>query len=507
MTDKKNSLVLSLLLVMVTFSPILNASAFSPPETTVSISTPHFGNLVNGGTVYTSPNPQFTLSVNQGNNSSLLSTQYKFGSNGSVIDYNGSFTYWANHSDSFTLFYRSNTTTGLENWKQLNVNIDASLPVIAIGSETSPARLSKINTTNYLISPSVPLSFSCSDSGSDVQSITATISNVNLTGSLGILTLTNQQLSTITNTSITQVSIICIDNVGLQKVENITVEVDLEIPMLSLSESGQRSNSCVELAWQLFATSLDNQTNSSTEYFVQSTWQRFNSPMSFGAGFNSTIQLRAIDDMGLTSSVQNVSIFVDDSGPTITANLSSSSLNFNSNDQCGVATNYIQWETYSGTLTNWFLTNSSTIHIPSILDGELIRAHINSTDELGNTNTLITSWSHTNQSTPRTHLQLLSQDRNGFSTKQFRAIVTPLGHQTNTSWNLLRNNVTVLNSTTFNSQSIVYNFTHGDKIDLILNASGPFGVNTLQNYSWIVDGQNNMPISIFVTGFYQNNSR
>ena len=120
--------------------------------------------------------------------------------------------------------------------------------------------------------------------------------------------------------------------------------------------------------------------------------------MSFSAGFNSTIQLRARDDMGLTSPVQNVTILVDDSGPSISASLSNSSLNFYSYDQCGVATNSIQWETYSGSLMTWALTNSSTIYIPSVLDGELIRAKINSTDELGNTNTFTTTWSHTNQS-------------------------------------------------------------------------------------------------------------
>ena len=507
MAGKKNCLALSFMLVMVTFSPILNASAFSPPETTVSISTTYSGSLTNGGTVYTSPNPQFTLSVTQGNNSSLLSTQYKFGSNGTVTNYNGSFTYWANYSESFTLFYRSNTTTGLENWKQLNVNIDASLPVIEIGTATSPAKFSKLNSTNYLISPSVPLQISCSDSTSSVQTFAATISNTNITGSSGALTLTYQQLSSITNTTTAQVLLTCTDFVGLQKSENITIEMDLEAPNLSVSELGQRYNSCVELSWQLFATSQDNQTNSSIEYRHQSTWQQFNSPMSFEAGFNSTIQLRAIDDMGTISSIQNISVFVDDSGPSIAANLSSSFLNFQSNDPCGVATTSIQWESYSGSMTPWALTNSSTIYIPSILDGELIRAKINSTDELGNANTLTTPWSHSNQSMPRSHLQLLSQTRGGYSVEQFRVIITPLGHQTNTSWNLLRNNVSVLNSTAVNSQSIVYNFTHGDKIDLALNASGSLGVNTLQNYSWIADGQNNMLTPISVTGSYQNTSQ
>ena len=179
---------------MVTFSPILNASAFSPPETNVSILTSYSGTLSNGGTVFTSPNPEFTLSTTQGNNSTLLSTHYKFDVDGVVTNYNGSFTYWSNHSESFTLYYRSNATTGLENWKQLNVNIDAALPEITIGSPATPVRFSKINSSNYLISPFVPLRLSCSDSGSDVQSFTATISNVSITSNLGVILLNNHRL-------------------------------------------------------------------------------------------------------------------------------------------------------------------------------------------------------------------------------------------------------------------------------------------------------------------------
>ena len=98
----------------------------------MSIQTPFTGSLGDGGSVVTGPNPQFSLSANAANNTTVSTTEYKFGLNGNLLTYNGSFTHPSNHSQSFTLYYRSNSSGGLENWKSLNVQVDATLPALQL---------------------------------------------------------------------------------------------------------------------------------------------------------------------------------------------------------------------------------------------------------------------------------------------------------------------------------------------------------------------------------------
>ena len=234
-------------MVLVSASPLLVASAFSPPETSISIQTSHTGSLNNGGTVITGPNPQFSLSVNSANNTTVSSTQYKFGQNGNLTAYNGSFTYQGNQSHSFTLYYRSNSTGGLENWKTLNVQLDATPPSLGIGGVNSIPQYSKVNPTNLLISSAVDVPISCSDEGAGVHTISMTIENTTQNASSGALNLTHSFFSNATNNQTASFSLRCTDNVGLETTSNMTIEEDVSPPVLSLTEIGQRSGAVLRL--------------------------------------------------------------------------------------------------------------------------------------------------------------------------------------------------------------------------------------------------------------------
>ena len=261
-----------------------------------------------------------------------------------------------------------------------------------------------------------------------------TIENTTQNASSVALNLTHSFFSNATNNQTASFSLRCTDNVGLETTTNMTIEEDVSPPVLSLTEIGQRSGACVEASWRLFANSQDNQSNSTVQYFDQSVWRTFLSPMSFQSGYSSVMQLRAIDAMGLVSPPSNVSITVDDAGPEITSTLTNSSLQYNASDSCGIASTYIRWESSTGASSAWTLASTNNINIPSIFDGSLVRAHINSTDAVGNINTSTTPWQHTSQSLPGANLNLLSESKHGFSVPQFRLTLSPTGHQSNVSW-------------------------------------------------------------------------
>ena len=339
---------LVMLLLLVSASPFLMASAFSPPGTTVSIQTPFTGSLGDGGSVVTGPNPQFSLSANAANNTTVSTTEYKFGLDGGLVTYNGSFTYPSNHSQSFTLYYRSNSSGGLENWKSLNVQVDATLPALDLGGPNSTLEYSKVNPSHLLISSVVDIDVSCSDGDSGVQGISVTVENTTHNFSSNTMGLTHSMFTNSTNQSIASVSLQCTNRVGLVTMLNLTLEEDVSPPVLTVSESGQRNGTCVEASWRLFASSQDNQSNSTVQYLDQSVWKPFPSPLSFQPGFSSVVQLRAMDAMGQVSSLSNVSVTVDDAGPHISSSLSNASLHFNASDPCGVASTYVRWHSVRG---------------------------------------------------------------------------------------------------------------------------------------------------------------
>lgn len=481
------------------------ASAFSPPVTTVMMNSNYFGSLSDGGTVYTAPNPQFSFSVSQSNNSTWLTTEYKFGSNGTLIQYNGTFTYQGNHSSTFALLYRSNSSTGLENWKTLNVIVDATTPQVILSSNNSTLEYSRLNPNNILISQNSPLSYFCEDADSGVDNITAFIGNSTFYSNTGFLQITAQQVANLLSPNGTNLNVRCSNRVGLISWQNQSVELDQESPILTVSEVGMRFGVCVESGLKIYATAQDNQSTSTVQYLQQTGWSTFLSPTSYSNGFNSTVQLRAIDGVGLTSSHQNISLRVDDAGPEIgLSNFNPASITISVNDSCGVDSTYVRWETTSGVFTSWTLLANSSLNIPSAFNGTLVRVHVNATDMVGNSNTTVSSWSHTYGSLPSTQLQLLSNSQSTYASPQFRAIISPQGHQSSTTWSLMQNNVSVLNGSTSNAQNIAYNFSHADSILLYSNTTGAFGQYENKTYSWTVDGANLATPSLSISGAFLN---
>ena len=107
-------------------------------------------------------------------------------------------------------------------------------------------------------------------------------------------------------------------------------------------------------------------------------------------------------------------------------------------------------------------------------------------------------------SLPGANLLLLSEAENGYSVPQFRLTLSPIGHLASVSWNLTRNNQSIMNGSTSSSQNIAHNFSDGDSIGLQLNISGALGQSQLEAYTWTVDGQNNASIPIYVNGSSTN---
>ena len=138
MSNKLSSVILVTMLLLTTLTNVQIAEAStSTPTTSISISTPYNGSLNDGGFVYTSANPlvEFNVSVPQG--STLISTEYKSDIDPVVKNYVGPFTLNSNHTSNFQLSYRSNTTSGLESWKSLQISVDADAPTFALSSGNS----------------------------------------------------------------------------------------------------------------------------------------------------------------------------------------------------------------------------------------------------------------------------------------------------------------------------------------------------------------------------------
>ena len=74
---EKRSIFLTLILMMTILSPMAVTSSTTQVSTTVSIQSNHFGNVSNGGFVYTSEIPFFSFVINNPNNATIYSTDYE----------------------------------------------------------------------------------------------------------------------------------------------------------------------------------------------------------------------------------------------------------------------------------------------------------------------------------------------------------------------------------------------------------------------------------------------
>ena len=230
-------LVIQLLLTSWTLIGVVSASN-NPPSTSISITTSHQGGVSDGSSVYVSANPEFTLSHTLGNNNStFINSEYEIveGSQSSgVTNYTVAVTAWVNHSTNMTINYRSNSTTGLESWKSLNLIVDADLPTLTISSNNSSALRYNQNQSVYVTSNLTPLTFSCADSISGVANLSASIGSHQIHSNSSTLSLSNLPNS-INGNNTFAVTVVCKDNVDNELNQTYTVILDDSIPTLSYS--------------------------------------------------------------------------------------------------------------------------------------------------------------------------------------------------------------------------------------------------------------------------------
>ncbi len=247
-------LVIQLLLTSWTLIGVTSASN-NPPSTSISITTSHHGGLSDGSSVYVSANPEFTLSHTLVNNSTHINSEYEIveGSQSlGVTNYTTAATVWANHSTNLTVNYRTNSTTGLESWKSLNLIVDADLPTVTISSNNSSLLRYNQNQSVYVTSNLTPLTFSCVDLISGVANLSASIGSHQFNSNSSTLSISNLPNS-INGNNTFDITVVCKDNVDNELNQTYTVILDDSIPTLSYTELGvraQRSTSdCISADW------------------------------------------------------------------------------------------------------------------------------------------------------------------------------------------------------------------------------------------------------------------
>ena len=507
MKKKISSVSFVFLLIMMSWSTFPFASASSPPTTTVSISSAYSGTIADGF-VYTEANPEFFLSASVPNNGTLYGSEYRFSNSTSLTTptpYSGAFTYWLNHSEEVELSYRSNASTGQESWNSLTVSVDADKPIISVTSQSDYLVRYVFNSSVYVTSQQVPLTFTCEDALAGVSSFNASIGNFSLSSQTNSILLSPNALPGWVNAnSPFTLQTFCIDDVGNQVIETYHIILDDSIPILSSVENGLRIGNCTSVNWSLSATSSDAHSSSHVERYSNSTWTPFLSPQSFTTGFNDTVSLRATDSAGLHSNSTSWNITIDSTPPQVSAVYNQTELFITSFDECGVSSTQVKWEQFDGTLSSWYQVTTPSIFIPESLNGSIVRAKIRSTDILGNQIQTLTNWINTNASNPTTQVLIVSSNINQFIAPNFQVFLSPSGYQTTTSWELEVNNQTLDNGSITGQYMLNKNFSHGDSVRLILQSTDALGASSLLNYSWEVDALNSHQVPMFLSGQYVN---
>jgi hypothetical protein len=511
MREKISSISFVLLLVLMSWSNYPFASASSSPITTVSISSTFSGTLDDNGFVYSEANPEFTLSVFIPNNGTSYGSEYRISSNSTLtnpIAYSGPFTYWQNHSEEIELSYRSNASTGQEGWNLLTVSVDADQPLVSVSSQSNLLNRYLLNSSVYVTSQQVPLSFSCADSLAGVSTFNASIGNFTHSSPNNSIELSPNILpGWIQSNSPFVVQLTCVDFVGNEVSELYSVIIDDSTPVLNYIESGLRIGTCTSLNWSLSATSTDAHSTSSVEVYSNSTWIPFLSPQSFDSGFNGSVALRAADSSGLYSTPTSWNVTIDSSPPQLSTTSNQTELFVNSFDDCGVSSTQVKWEQFDGTLSSWYQVTTPSIFIPESLNGSIVRATVQSTDLLGNQIQVLSNWMNTNASNPTTQIFMMSSYINQLIGPNFQVLLSPTGYQTTTLWELEVNNQTVDNGSISAQYTLNSNFSHGDFVRLILHSTDGLGSSSSLNYSWEVDASNSHQVPLFLSGQYLNTSQ
>ena len=508
MSNRKAAILLvcQLLLTSWTLIGVVSASS-TPPTTTIAITTSYDGVVSDGNSVYVSANPEFTLTYTlSNNNSSFINSEYEIveGSQSSGIsNYSAAVTVWANHSTNVTVNYRSNSTTGLEAWKSLNLIVDADLPTLTISSNNSSALRYKQNQSVYVTSNLTPLTFSCVDTISGVANLSASIGSQQFNSNSSSLSLNNLPNS-ISGNNTFAIVVICKDNVNNELNRTYTVILDDSIPTLSYTEMGVRSqkltSDCISADWGINVQSSDLHSNSHVERWDVNSWNQVSNSIGVSSNFSGDIILRASDAVGLSSSNQSWNVTVDSTLPIIQHNINSGSLSINSSDNCGIASMQYRWETFDGQNFGWTDSQNASISVPSVLNGSIIRAQIKATDVIGNTNYSTTSWINTNGSLPYSTISVLSNRYGNTITDNASFSLTPVGYQSNASWELFVNNVSDSSGNTSSQITINKEFSHQDSIRIEINTTDGLSNYSVYNWTYVVDSSNSHQILISVSG-------
>ena len=507
MSQKFTSIIFVAMMLSMTWAHVPIVSATTPPSTSVSILPSYNGTTANYGFVYTSAAPNITFSVATPPNATLYSTEYILGTSGNVTAYQGAFSLNVNSSSVVELRYRSNASSGLESWKSLTISVDADAPTISMTSANSTLQRYVSNRSVLLTSNAVPLRILCSDSLSGLGSMSGQIHNLNVTSPNGSFDITPQNYPSIAALNQTMAAKVqCTDEVGNQNWYNFSFRIDSSVPQLTTQTSGYRNGVCTSSDWALSGSSADLHSDSFVQIRMNGTWQPFTSSRSFSPGFNGSISLRATDQMGFSSNISQWSIFVDDFAPVVNATLSGDQLQLSVDDDCQITETLVRWETYNGNLSSWYQITNGTSFAPSSLNGSIIRAQIQSEDELGNTATSTTQWAHTNGSVPFTSIFELSDTHGSFVAPQFSVLMTPQGLQSAVSYTLYQNNQPIQNGSLSGLGTVGYNFSHGDSIRLYVVTTGALNATSYHNHSWTVDGENQQAVAIYTSGQIANNT-
>ncbi|WP_338174562.1 hypothetical protein [Candidatus Poseidonia alphae] len=483
---------------------MINVSGNASVATSVSVDSDYHGSVSNGGFVYTSANPILSLSVDNPNNVSLFSTVYRLTSSTSnqTFVYNGSFTINQNHSNNYTLNYRTNSSAGLETWNTLSISVDADPPELSISSNNQSPERYIYNSSSYVISASNPLNIGCSDNLSGVQYLQYSLGNQSAQVNSSSVNITSSILNQSTTNGHGQLNISCSDRVGNSYNMTFSLVLDDEVPLLSVVESGTRSGFCVGASWKITPTSSDNHSTSSVQQLQQSTWISAPQSISPASSGNSTIILRALDSAGHFSFQQQWSVYLDSSLPQIQTVINSTTVSVNVSDDCGFSHAFVQWETLAGQTSGWSSSLNSQFSMSTSFNGSVVRANIRAFDSVGNQKTSSTGWINTPGAAPQSSVALLNDHVGNYTNNSLSVMFTPIGMNSTVNYTLLINNQTTLSGQNNSRSYINQTLNHSDVVRLILNTSNGQGGYSVQSFQWTADNQNLQFHPVSIAGTY-----
>jgi hypothetical protein len=504
MNERRRAYTLVCILLLSSCLPLWNVAASTNFSTTISFQESIYGDLSDGGSVFSPANPTFELVVSNLTNTTVINTEYELSNSTStqVYNYTTNVTIPSNHSSTFDLRYRTNTTSGLESWKSLEVVVDADVPVISLSSiNGSPIRYSQ-NQSIFVVSSNQPLEFQCGDLISGVQYFHGSIGNASLASINNSITVTDQTFTNQTNQpQQIDLNMFCLDNVGNNRSSTFTLILDDEIPQLITTESGTRIGNCASEDWKLWPSATDNHSTASVQIWSQSSWSTASSSISPDRNSTgSNITLRAVDSSGFASPSQSWLVSVDTSPPSMSTTLNSTELSISAYDNCTSTNLQVMWETILGQSSGWTTYQNSTLVIPVPFNGSIVRAKIKATDMFGNENQFTSGWVSTNGSLPSSVVVLQNDHFGNISNNSVSLRITPTGYLANSTFEFYINNQ--LNFSGYTTSQVILNrsLAHGDDFTLFINTSNGYGGYRNQNYSYTVDNSNGHVLPITLSG-------